>query len=73
MYKKEYNKSGDDAGVSSPEVFVVTRDKRRTSEKNFSNEREARAELDYWIGICRNYDPKSRISIVKTNKPKRIR
>jgi len=73
MYKTEYNKTGHGDGTRSPEVFVVTRDKRRTSDRNFSSEHDARSELDYWVGICRQYDPKSRISIVKTDKPKRIR
>lgn len=55
------------------EVFVVTRDKRRTSDRNFTNEEDAKREAQYWIGICKNYDPSSKVSIVKTNKPKRIR
>ena len=54
-------------------VYVVTRDNRRTSEKNFVSEYDARNEASYWIGICRKYDPKSKVSIAKTNKPKRIR
>jgi hypothetical protein len=56
-----------------PEVFVVTRDKRRTSDKNYINEEDAKKEAQYWIRICKNYDPSSKVSIVKTNKPKRIR
>ena len=56
-----------------PKVFVVTRDGRRSSEKNFKTEWEARIELDYWINLTRKYDPRSRIAIVKTDKPKRIR
>lgn len=56
-----------------PEVYVVTRDKRRTSDRNFTNEEDARREAQYWIGICKNYDPSSKVSIVKTNKPRKIR
>ena len=73
MNKETHSKSNFNRGDESREVFVVTRDKRRTSDRNFSTERDARDELDYWVGICRQYDPKSRVAIVKTNKPKRIR
>ena len=55
------------------DVYVVTRDRRRTSDKNFQLERDAQNEANYWINIVRQYDPRSKISIVKTNKPKRIR
>tara|TARA_Y100001934_G_C12205231_1_gene703248 strand:+ start:193 stop:396 length:204 start_codon:yes stop_codon:yes gene_type:complete len=58
---------------SQPEVYVVTRDRRRTSDRNFLNENDAKLEAKYWIKICREYDPKSKVSIVKTNKPKKIR
>ena len=58
---------------SQPEVFVVTRDRRRTSDRNFTNEEDAKREAQYWIGICKNYDPSSKVSIVKTNKPRKIR
>lgn len=53
--------------------FVVTRDGRRTSDKNFLSERDAREESNYWINLVRKYDPRSKISIAKTTKPKRIR
>jgi len=65
-----YNKTN---GTTGEMVFVVTRDKRRTSDRNFTNENDARLEADYWIRICREYDPRSKVSIVKTDKPKRIR
>jgi len=55
------------------EVYVVTRDRRRTSDRNFINEEDAKREAQYWIGICRNYDPSSKVSIVKTSKPRKIR
>jgi hypothetical protein len=55
------------------EVYVVTRDRRRTSDRNFTKEEDARKEAQYWINICRNHDPASKVSIVKTNKPRKIR
>ena len=67
------NEASQESTKQQPEVFVVTRDKRRTSDRNFSSEAEAKQEAQYWIGICKNYDPSSKVSIVKTNKPKRIR
>ena len=70
MSKKE---TSQESTKQQPEVFVVTRDKRRTSDRNFTNEEDAKREAQYWIGICKNYDPSSKVSIVKTNKPKRIR
>jgi hypothetical protein len=54
-------------------VFVVTRDRRRTSDWNFTNEADAKQEAQYWIGICKNYDPASKVAIVKTDKPRKIR
>ena len=67
---KKYNNYNNDPET---EVFVVTRDRRRTSDRNFINENDAKIEAQYWIGICKNYDPSSKVSIVKTNKPRRIR
>ncbi len=64
-----YKKNGNE----SETVFVVTRDTRRTSDRNFTSEHDARLEADYWIRICREYDPRSKVAIVKTDKPKRIR
>ena len=58
---------------SQPQVFVVTRDKRRTSDKNFTNESEAKQEAQYWINICKLHDTSSKVSIVKTDKPRKIR
>lgn len=69
--KKEY--TPHPAGKQQPEVFVVTRDRRRTSDRNFLKEEDAKREAQYWIGICKQHDPASKVSIVKTNKPKRIR
>jgi hypothetical protein len=62
------------SGEGAPQtVYVVTRDRRRTSDWNFSKESDARDEAQYWINICRQYDPKSKVSIVKTDKPRKIR
>ncbi len=69
---KEQNKT-EGKDKKQPTVFVVTRDKRRTSDRNFTTEAEAKIEAKYWIGICRNYDPASKVSIVKTDKPRKIR
>ena len=60
-------------GEKQQAVFVVTRDRRRTSDWNFSNESEAKQEAQYWIGICKMHDPASKVSIVKTDKPRKIR
>ena len=68
--KKQNDKDNKDP---QSEVYVVTRDRRRTSDRNFLKEEDARKEAQYWINICRNYDPSSKVSIVKTNKPRKIR
>ena len=60
-------------------VYVVTRDKRRTSWKNFDTYEEALVEAQYWTSLIhkvvngRKVDPTSVIKIVKTDTPKRIR
>ena len=38
---------------SNPTLYVVTRDGRRTSEVNYTNEWQARDEADYWINLVR--------------------
>ena len=60
-------------GEQQEDVYVVTRDRRRTSEWNFTTESEAKQEAQYLISICKRYDPSSKVSIVKTNKPRKIR
>ena len=65
--KKNNDKDNKDP---QPEVYVVTRDRRRTSDRNFQR-RGCSQEAQYWINICRNYDS-SKVSIVKTNKPRKI-
>ena len=70
---KQKNNVRTKDGEKQQEVYVVTRDKRRTSEWNFTNESEAKQEAQYWINIYKNYDPSSKVSIVKTDKPRKIR
>jgi len=67
MNKKRYDND------PQTEVYVVTRDRRRTSDRNFINEEDAKREAQYWISICKRYDPSSKVSIVKTAKPRKIR
>lgn len=67
---KKYNNYSNDPQT---DVFVVTRDRRRTSDRNFIDENDAKQEAQYWIGICKVHDPASKVSIVKTNKPRKIR
>ncbi len=66
-------KNNTSSQEASPQVFVVTRDKRRPSDRNFTSEHDAQVESNYWIKIVKQYDPRSKISIVRTDKPKRIR
>ena len=67
---KNYNNYNNDPQT---DVFVVTRDRRRTSHRDFTNENDAKQEAQYWISICKMHDPGSKVSIVKTNKPRKIR
>lgn len=67
---KTYNNYSNDPQT---DVFVVTRDRRRTSDRNFIDENDAKQEAQYWIRICKKYDPASKVSIVKTSKPRKIR
>ena len=53
--------------------FVVTRDKRRVSRHNHDSREDAIEESKYWTNLVHNYDPKSVIRIVETDKPNRIR
>lgn len=69
MYENANNTTND----TPRNVYVVTRDGRRTSAKDFLSEHEAKDEAYYWIRLTKKYDARSKISIVKTNKPKRIR
>ena len=61
------------------EYYVVTRDGRRVSRNNHLSKELAMAEAKRWTALIhkvvngRKWDPKSVISIVKTNKPNRIK
>jgi len=70
---KQRNNVRTKEGEQQQEVYVVTRDRRRTSDWNFTKEVDAKQEAHYWIKICQMHDPKSKVSIVKTNKPRKIR
>ena len=48
--------------------FVVTRDRRRVSKKNYDTRDEAYPEASYWTKIIHKWDPKSLIRIVETDK-----
>lgn len=61
------------------EYYVVTRDGRRVSKNNHLSKELAMIEAKRWTALIhkvtngRKWDPNSVISIVKTNKPNRIR
>ena len=65
--------------VDSNFVYVVTRDKRRTSWNNYATYEEALVEAKYWTSLIHKvingtkWDPLSVIKIVKTDTPRRIR
>ena len=46
-------KNKDQKDNQQQEVYVVARDRRRTSEWNFTTEEDAKQEAQYWIGICK--------------------
>ena len=55
--------------------YVVTRDGRRIEERNYTNASEAKARSDALKAVLSEWDPSSlrSVSIVKTDKPNRIR
>jgi len=61
------------------EYYVVTRDGRRVSKNNHMAKELAMVEAKRWTSVIhkvvngRKWDPNSIISIVKTNKPNRIK
>lgn len=65
--------------VDSNFVFVVTRDKRRTSWNNYETYEQALVEAQYWTSLIHKVvnghkaDPRSIIKIVKTDTPRRIK
>jgi hypothetical protein len=65
--------------VDSNFVYVVTRDKRRTSWNNYETYEEALVEAQWWTALIhkvingRKVDPTSIIKIVKTDTPRKIK
>ncbi len=56
-------------------VYVVTRDGRRIEDENYTNHNDAKARAQILKAVLTEWDPSavSSVSIVKTDKPKRIR
>ena len=56
-------------------VYVVTRDGRRIEEENYPSHNEAKSRADRLKVTLSEWDPStvSSVSIVKTDKPRRIR
>lgn len=56
-------------------VYVVTRNQRRTEEKNYLNFSEAELRAEKLKSVLRQYDPRDakRVSVIETTKPHRIR
>ena len=57
------------------EVYVVTRDGRRIEEKNYDDKEEAKERMQTLVKVLRQWrDPDAkRVSIQKTDKPKKIK
>ena len=60
---------------NTEKVYVVTRDKRRIEEKNYSTMHAAESRLKALQKVLKEYDPSglNRIGIVCTKKPNQIR
>ena len=60
---------------SQKRVYVVTRNQRRTEEKNYLNFSEAELRAEKLKSVLRQYDPRDakRVSVIETTKPHRIR
>lgn len=56
-------------------VYVVTRNQRRTEEKNYLNFSDAEFRAEKLKSVLREYDPRDakRVSVVETTKPYQIR
>lgn len=59
----------------SQEFYVVTRNKRRIEDKNYTNTSDAEMRAEKLRSALREYDPSDvrNVSVVKTQKPNRIR
>ena len=56
-------------------AYVVTRDGRRTEERNYTSAADAKMRAEALKAVLAEWDPSGvrSVSIVKTNKPNRIR
>ncbi len=56
-------------------VYVVTRDGRRIEEENYPTHAQAKDRADILRALLSEWDPSSArsVSVVKTDKPRRIR
>lgn len=56
-------------------VYVVTRNKRRIEDKNYSNAQDAEVRAEKLRDVLRQYDPADvrNVSVVSTKKPNQIR
>ena len=56
-------------------VYVVTRDGRRTEDRNYSSASEAKERLAALKEVLAKWDPAGvkSVAVVKTDKPNRIR
>ena len=59
----------------SQEFYVVTRNKRRTEDRNYTNASDAEMRAEKLRSVLREYDPSDvrNVSVIKTQKPNRIR
>ena len=53
--------------------YVVTRDNRRVEPHNYQVKWEAEERADILINMVNNFDPKSKVAIVYTSIPEKIR
>ena len=53
--------------------YVITRDNRRVEPHNYKVKWEAEERADMLINMVNNFDPKSKVAIVYTSIPEKIR
>lgn len=54
-------------------VYVVARDKRRVSHNNHPTHTAACEEAELWQRVKANWDPSTKVEILKTDEPHTIR
>jgi hypothetical protein len=54
-------------------VYVVTRDNRRSEERNYKAKYDAEERAEELMRVVKEHDPRSVIGIVLTSQPERIR